>query len=66
VDSARSGVIVDNDNYLDMFKDVLTALQELAAAVGQIEARLRIVEDKCYTISEWEKIMIDRGFSNER
>ncbi len=49
-----------------MFKDVLTALQELAAAVGQIEARLRIVEDKCYTISEWEKIMIDRGFSNER
>ena len=63
--SARNGQIVDNDNYLDMFRDVLTALQELASAVAQIEARVRIVEDKCYTISEWKKIMIDLGFTND-
>ena len=44
--SARSGVIVDNDNYLDMFKDVLTALQELASAVAQVEARVRMLENE--------------------
>ena len=44
--SARNGLIVDNDNYLDMFKDVLTALQELASAVAQIEARVRILENE--------------------
>ena len=46
MDSARSGVSVDNDNYLDMFKDVLTALQELASAVAQVEARVRILENE--------------------
>jgi hypothetical protein len=46
VGSARSGVIVDNDNYLDMFKDVLTALQELASAVAQVEARVRMLENE--------------------
>jgi hypothetical protein len=33
-----------SDETLEMFKDVLGALKELASAVEQIEARVRILE----------------------
>lgn len=50
---------------LDLFGNISDALKGLAAAVEQIEKRLVVVEDKSYFISEWEKIMIDLGFSND-
>ena len=43
VASVRNGQIVD-DMTLDIFKDVLIALKEMAAALEQIEARIRILE----------------------
>jgi hypothetical protein len=58
---ARNGVIVDND-YLELFQHVLTALKEIASAVDQLEARLLIIENQSYKISELEKIMLDLGF----
>ena len=58
---ARNGVIVDKE-IIDLFEHISDALKALAAAIEQVEARLQIVEDKSYTIAEWEKIMIDLGF----
>ena len=58
---ARSGVIVD-DTTLELFGNISDALQGLAAAVEQIEARLVVVEDRSYKLSDWEKIMLDMGF----
>jgi hypothetical protein len=60
----RNGQIVD-ETTLDLFSSISDALKGLAAAVEQIEARLVVVEDKSYFISEWEKIMIDLGFRND-
>jgi hypothetical protein len=57
----RNGVIVD-DTTLELFKNISDALQGLAAAVEQIEARLVVVEDRSYKLSDWEKIMLDMGF----
>ncbi len=58
---ARNGVIVD-DETLDLFASISEALKGLAAAVEQIEARLVIVEDRSYKLSDWEKIILDLGF----
>jgi hypothetical protein len=60
----RNGQIVD-DTTLDLFATISDALKGLAAAIEQVEARLVVVENKSYNISEWEKIMIDLGFSND-
>ena len=57
----RNGQIVD-DTTLDLFANISDALKSLAAAVEQIEARLVVVEDRSYKLSDWEKIMLDLGF----
>ena len=54
-----------DDTTLDLFASISDALKGLAAAIEQVEARLVVVENKSYNISEWEKIMIDLGFSND-
>ena len=51
-----------DDVTLDLFANISEALKGLAAAVEQLEARVVLVEDKTYKISEWEKIMLDLGF----
>ena len=58
---ARNGVIVD-ETTLDLFASINEALKGLAAAVEQIEARLVVVEDRSYKLSDWEKIILDLGF----
>ena len=57
----RNGIIVD-DTTLSLFASINDALKGLAAAVEQIEARLVVVEDRSYKLSDWEKIMLDLGF----
>ena len=47
---------------LELLRKVIEACQELASAIEQVEARVRIVEQKSYQISEWERIMLDLGF----
>jgi hypothetical protein len=51
-----------SDDNLEMFKDVLEALKQMAAALTQLETRVKIIEYRCFNISEWEKIMLDLGF----
>ena len=38
----RNGQIVDE---LDVFKDIVKALREIASAIEQLEARVRILEN---------------------
>lgn len=59
--SVRNGQIVDKDQ-LDVLADITAILKQLNAIVEQIEARLVVVEDKSYKLSELEKIMLDMGF----
>ena len=59
--SVRNGQIVDKE-IIDLMGHISDALKSLTAAIEQVEARLQIVENKSYTIAEWEKIMIDLGF----
>ncbi len=51
-----------DETTLDLFSSISDALKGLAAAVEQIEARLVVVEDQSYKLSDWEKIMLDLGF----
>ena len=51
-----------DDKTIDLFAHISDALKGLASAVEQIEARLVVVEDQSYKLSDWEKIMLDLGF----
>ena len=51
-----------DDASLDLFAHISDALKGLAAAIEQVEARLVVVENKSYSIKEWEKIILDMGF----
>jgi predicted ATPase len=45
VSSARNGMTVD-DTTLDLFASISDALKGLAAAIEQVEARVRILENE--------------------
>lgn len=60
-----NGHTMNDQDIIDIVKDVTNALAAIKDALLELEARLGIVEDKSFSISEWQKILNDLGFNND-
>lgn len=56
---------MNEQDIINIVKDVTNALAAIKDALVELEARLGIVEDKSFSISEWQKILNDLGFNND-
>lgn len=60
-----NGDNMNEQDIINIVKDVTNALAAIKDALVELEARLGIVEDKSFSISEWQKILNDLGFNND-